>query len=125
MATFGSKSGSLYPLGPLVVATPGTPVPLSQNVSILSDFGATGNTDTIVANQLILSTVGASNSGLMYLVFKGAGASAQPNSVIVALAPGTVYTLNSPQLSNIFYLGNYAVDADTAGGKMYITAVIV
>jgi hypothetical protein len=121
----GSPTGPLYPLGKITVAAPGTPILLSQNVSISTAFGTAASPTAVVATQLLLSTP-ATNTGFVYLIFKGNTAAANNGTgIIVAIPPGVLYTLASPQLSNIFYLGNYAVDADTAANSLIATAVIV
>ena len=120
---FGSPSGPLYPLGPIAVATPGTPVPLSQNVPITTAFGTSTSPAPMVATKLIFSAP-SSNTGLIYLCFKG-GSKALGNSVILALIPGQVFILESPQLSNPFMLNQLVIDADVATNFVYVTAVIV
>ena len=120
---YGSTTGIFYPLGLISVTTAGTPVLLSANVPITTAFGSANSQAPMCANQLIFSCPG-SNTGLIYLVFKG-GSKASGNSVILTLTPGQTYTLQSPQLSNPFLLTNYALDADVNANTCYVTAVIV
>lgn len=120
---FGQKLGPLYPLGALIVAVPGTPILLNQNVPITTDFGTPTSPSYIVFNQLIL-TAPSSNTGSTYLVFKG-GSKNIPSSIVVAIPAGGLFVLASPQLSNIFQASNFAVDADTASNQLVATCVIV
>jgi len=134
---FGNPTGPLYPLGKIIVATPGTVVPLSQNVPITTGFGTPtaglplyttqGAPAGMCANQLIIRSY-PTNSGYTYLCMKGTaaqpGSKAVPNSILIPLAPGDFFNLASPQLSNPFVLTQLVVDADTASNALQITVVI-
>lgn len=135
---FGNPTGPCYPLGKIIVATPGTPVLLSQNVSISTGFGTpTGGVPSLTtagspagmcANQLIIRSY-PTNAGYTYICMKGTtaqpGNKNVPNSIIIPLAPGDFFNLASPQLSNPFVLTQLVVDADTANNALQISCVIV
>ena len=135
---FGNSTGPLYPLGKLIVATPGTSILLSQNVPITTGFGTptggvpslttAGSPSGMCANQLICRSYPA-NAGYTYLVMKGTvaqpGNKNVPNSIVMIFAPGDFFNLSVPQLTNPFVLTALAIDADTANNALQICAVIV
>lgn len=136
MATpWGSTSGPVYPLGLITVTTAGTVVALTVNVPLDTAWGTatggipglttSGKRSTLCANRIVCMAP-SSNTGDVYLVFKGqAAGTAGGSSVILSIPKGQVRVLESPQLSNPFQLDQFGVDADTNGDKLYVTTIII
>jgi hypothetical protein len=134
---FGSTTGPLYSFGKIIVATPGTPVLLSQNVSTKTGFGTpttgvlglstSGRPASMMVNQLIFKSY-PTNAGFCYLCFAGTaaqpGSKAVPNSIILILGPGDFFNLALAVGASPFMPDNYVIDADTANNAMQISAVI-
>lgn len=122
---FGSITGPIYPLGKIVVATPGTPVPLSQNVSLVAPSGTATSNAPVTFNQLIITTP-SGNTGLTYLVFNpGNKNSTNGTAVIVAIPPSSLFVLADTQMRQWASANQISLDADTASNSAYVTAIIV
>lgn len=140
------KQGPIWPLGNIVVVTPGTPVnimslvdPTSVNAPESPTPGTSGSDEyTSRATAIIFQpfkpgsgTILAANTAnkLVYIVRKataGNGGTADPGVVVAALRPGDpAFVLYAPALDkNIFNPYDFYIDADTAGDGMQVTLLI-
>src|SRR5579864_2648600 len=131
------KQGPTWPLGNIVVATPGTPVRITNLVdsgvanapeTAVGVGAGVGNEYTSRAQQIQFQAykVGAQppafalNTGLIYIIQKttAAGSNNKTDSgcVVAILSPGQSYVLASAPLNrNVFNLYEYFIDGDTAG----------
>lgn len=126
MATpFGSPTGPIFPLGLLTVATAGTPIPLTTNVSGNTAFGTPASPSLICANQIIICNPSGSLSDVQLCYVGQAAASGSGTSVILNIPMGTTLKLEAPNLSNPFQINRLRLDATTSGAAAYITLVIV
>jgi hypothetical protein len=136
MATpFGNPASGLYPLGKMIVAVPGTPIPLNTNVPITTSWGTPaagipGYTTKGVLSQLccngIIVSAPSTNTGDVFLVFKAQGYNGTGgSSVVICVAKGTTQQIVAPAGSNPFQLDQLGVDAVTANDVAFVTAVIV
>lgn len=138
-------SGPDWPLGLIVVATPGLPVgimslvdPLGVNDPATPTPSTVGAYEyTIRAQQLMFQAVraGASNglqinTGNIYIMRKpvqGSG-SAHDNdfgACVAVLAPGqTLFIASAPINNNVYSPYRYFIDADTAGDSALVTLFI-
>lgn len=136
--------GPDWPLGMIVVATPGTPVSIMSLVDSASVNAPNTATTTGTAGeyeyspsvqQIIFQAVkaGAShgvqnNTGNIYIVRKGvqgAGNRDDYGAMVFSLAPGANLFLSSAPLErNVFSPYRYFVDADTAGDSALVTLII-
>jgi hypothetical protein len=144
------RQGPDWPLGNIVVPTPGTPVRITNLVDATAadapetavggptPTGASGVGDeyTYRANQIVFQAykVGAAppaftpNTGNIYILRKaGSGSNNKTDiGVIVAiLQPGQTFTLGSSALvRNDFNPHRYWIDADTANDACQVTLII-
>jgi len=137
-----SIHGSVWPLGNIVVPTPGTPVRITNLVDSAavnapeSATSATSDEYTRRAQQIIFQAYKAGaappklalNTGNIYIIKKalaGAGGVGDVGTVVVVLQPGQTFTLGSAPLDrNVFNLYDYYVDADTANDACQVMAII-
>lgn len=139
------KAGPDWPLGLIVVATPGTPVNImslvdSSNVNApqTATPGTAGADEyTSRCNQIIVQGVraGAShglrdNQGNVYLLrfaAKGAGSGNydDPGVIVACVKPGTTFVLQPSALNrDVFSPYRYYIDADTAADGALVTLII-
>jgi hypothetical protein len=135
------KQGPIWPLGNIIVPTPGTPVRITNlvdAVAVNAPEAATSSTSdeyTCRAQQIIFeagkgggATKLAANAGNVYVVKKalsGAGGVGDVGTVIKTLKPGESFYLGSAAFSrNVFNLYAFYIDADTAGDGCQVTAII-
>lgn len=125
MANITAPNGPFWPLGPITVATPGTPVPLTQNLNALGQsYTSTGSSAYAAAFNQWLLQAGAANTGNIYLIYPG-GSKADPNTIILALIPGQFYALStSARNGNVFGLNDFVIDADTANDFVQVTGLV-
>lgn len=134
----GNVHGPIYPLGKFTVAVVGTTIPLNTNVPITDTSGtpATGVPGTSRVGSpapLKVSEIKimcpASNTGNIFLIFKGPGGldTAAGNSgagVIQVIQPGQERSVVCPQTANGFVLDQMLLDADVAAQVCWITCTI-
>ncbi len=138
------RSGPDWPLGIIVVPTPGTPV----NIMSLVDSGNTSSPAqatpdangtpypmyTTRFQQIIFQAVkaGAShgtqnNTGNVYIVRKGQGSSNRDDTgaIVKALVPGeTFFLASAPQVKDVFSGYRYSIDADNANDACLVTGLV-
>lgn len=125
MANYTLPYGPFWPLGRLTVATPGVPVPMTQNLNAIGLTYTQGGTAQYAAsfNQLWLRAA-VGNTGNTYLVVQG-GSKSDTNSIVIFLAPGEfIYIGDSANNRNTFGFNDFLVDADTAGNYLQATGVV-
>jgi hypothetical protein len=139
------KQGPLWPLGNIIVPTPGTPVRITSlvdstnvNAPETPTPGTAGADEyTTRAQQIIFQgvTPGAgppalkNNTGLLYILKRGAGGGTgnktDLGTIIAVVAPGATFILGSAALNrNVFNPYEYFVDVDTANDAAQVTLVI-
>ncbi|MGH7184503.1 MAG: hypothetical protein ACREJN_21365 [Nitrospiraceae bacterium] len=134
--------GPDWPLGVIVVATPGTPVNLMSLVDPTNlDAPQTPVSDaspqqyTVRANQIILQGYkkGAShglqvNTGQVYITREGAGGAGNRDdygSIVATLSPGQSMIIEASAVdNNVFSPYRYFVDADNADDAVVATLII-
>lgn len=135
-------NGPDWPLGVIVVATPGTPVGIMSLVdpNSVNDPSkpvpgtADANEYTQRAYGLIIqgykkNTDGLiKNTGQIYIVRKGnAGAGNRDDygAIVATVAPGETFTLDAAPLNrNVFSPYRYSIDADNANDAALVTLLI-
>jgi hypothetical protein len=137
------RQGPVWPLGSILVPTPGTPVnimslvdPTSINAPETPTPGTAGaNEYTNRAQQVIFqafksggATRLAANAGNIYIIKKplaGAGGTGDVGTVLWVLTPGQTWSLGSAALNrNVFNLYEYFIDADSVNDGAQVTAII-
>jgi hypothetical protein len=134
--------GPDWPLGNIVVVTPGTQVSIMSLVDpslVNAPENPTGTTTdeyTRSAQQIVFQgfKVGANpprlanNTGNIYVVRKpltGAGGTTDVGTIVAVIAPGQTFVLSSSSLvRNVFNLYRYLIDADNAGDACQVTAIM-
>jgi hypothetical protein len=150
MTVLRDRQGPDWPLGLIAVATPGTPVGIMSIVdSANSDDPATAtptapgppspapgkdasNDYTVTCQQIIFQgykagsgTVAAMNSGLVYIIRKGAANASDTGTIVKILQPGETWVLASSALnSNVLSPYRYILDADIAGDGALVTLLV-
>lgn len=139
-----NPQGSVWPLGNIVVPTPGTPVritnlvdPTSANAPETVAIGPSISDEyTRRAQQIIFQGYKAgaappklaNNTGNMYVIRKplaGAGGVGDVGTVIAVVQPGQTFVLASaPMDRNVFNLYDYFIDVDTANDAAQVSAII-
>jgi len=109
------------PFGPVVVTTPGTPVPL---ISQMVAAGICLATDHIAVNKLDVKPLtmnygGAGNIGNVYLGFAGMNKTTGFNLLVTLVPGGPDYCVTNTVGSNAYSLESYVLDADNAGDGVY------
>jgi hypothetical protein len=136
------KQGPLWPLGSIIVVTPGTPVRLTSvvdpsNVNAPeSATSATSDEYTVRANQIVIqgmkSNAGTgmvNNTGNIYILLKGVGAGTgnrTDTGVLVLTVPTgqTAVIAAAPMNRNVFSPYELWVDADNGGDAAQVTLII-
>ena len=134
------KQGPDWPIGNIVVATPGTPVPIMSLVdaaaagSPSTPTSSTTDEYTATCNQIVVQGFKGSapmsiNVGNVYLVRKGVGSGtgnrADQGAIVLIIPPGQTGVLGSSSLvKNAFNPYRYYLDADNAGDAGQITLLI-
>jgi hypothetical protein len=138
------RQGPLWPLGNIVVVTPGTYVSIMSLVDsafanapeTATKYGGTSGEYTMRAQQIIFQAYKAGlappkltyNTGNIYIVKRaltGAGGVSDVGTVLQALIPGQTWSLGSAALNrNVFSLYELYIDADTANDGVQVTAII-
>jgi hypothetical protein len=134
------KQGPDWPLGLIVVTSPGTPVELMGLVDSTdvnepeSATSATSDEYTVRAQQIIFQGVKAgaahglqNNTGNVYVVREGTGPSNHddPGAIVAVITPGTTFVLGSAPLNrDVFSPYRYRIDADTANDACLVTLII-
>lgn len=131
MAIFGKITGPIYCLGLVAPTIPGTPVPLSQNVTLNSSFGTpvtgippyttTGVLSTAKCSKIIL-WIPKANTGLVYFCFKG-GNKSTPNSIMFDFPGGAGIGFIIEEQTSVFNPSDFVIDADVANEGMRVTLV--
>jgi hypothetical protein len=132
--------GPFWPLGDIIVVTPGAPVNIMSLVdpSLVNDpnaaTSATAAEYTVRAQQIVFQgfkqTAGAApmipNVGNVYILKRGGTASKDnAGSLIGILLPGGEYEFASAPLNkNVFTPYDIVIDADNAGDAAIVTLVI-
>jgi hypothetical protein len=132
MTVFGSPTGVLYPLGLIVVATPGTPVGLGQNVPITTAFGTAANPVPMVANEISFKARGGTsgtgsnvaNTGNIYIILGKNGNKSIQNSILLDIAPGNGFVLSSAAFNSPLTLSSIFIDADTGNDAVRVFVMI-
>jgi len=136
------KQGPIWPLGQIVVTSPGTPVNIMSLVDSTnrdapetanpSAAGVPGAEYTNRAQQILFQAFKGSpavnNTGNIYIIKKG-GTGTQNRSdtgaIVVILAPGQTFSLGSAALNrNVFNAYEYFIDADNANDCAQVTLII-
>ena len=134
------KQGPDWPLGSIVVPTPGTPVPIMSLVdpaaagSPSTPTSTTTDEYTVACNQIVVQGMKGNspmvnNSGNVYLVRKGVGAGtgnrADNGAIVLTIPPGQTGVLGSAAVvKNAFNPYRYSLDADNANDAGQITLLI-
>jgi len=142
------KQGPIWPLGSIVVVSPGTPVNIMSLVDpTFRDAPETPNTPsapggvvgaeyTNRAQQIQFqgykwpggSGPAVVNTGLVYILKKGGNGTlnrSDPGAVLWILGPGLTWSLGSAALNrNVFNLYEYFIDADNPNDAAQVTAII-
>jgi hypothetical protein len=141
MSVLQDRQGPDWPLGTIVVVTPGVPV------SIMSLVDPTGKNDPATPtgsgvaeytprfNQILFQAFQANmggnnatgmtyNVGLCYVVRKG-GSRADPGTIVAILTPGASWLLPAAALNmNVLSPYRYEIDADSAGDAVQVTGFV-
>lgn len=142
MTVLLDRNGPDWPLGFIVVPTPGTPVPIMSNVDATlinapqtanppSPNSATrpSNEYTSTCQQIMFQGYKSAapalmNTGNVYIVRKG-GSKADTGTIVKILAPGETFFLASAALNlNVFSPYRYEIDADTANDGALVTLIV-
>jgi hypothetical protein len=138
------KFGPFWPLGNIVVVTPGTYVSIMSLVDsafvnapeTATKYGGTSGEYTMRAQQITFQAFKAGagppkltyNTGNIYIVKKplaGAGGISDVGTVLEVLIPGQTWSLGSAALNrNVFSLYELYIDADTAADACQVLAII-
>lgn len=131
---WGNRDSGAFPLGLLTVTTPGTPIPLSTNVSLNTVWGTptggvhglttSGSPSTLNCNVVkVMAQPG--NSGPVFLVYKGQGYNGTGGtSVILAVPPGDQREIVSYSGTRPFQVDQMGLDAVNASDAAYVTVVL-
>jgi hypothetical protein len=121
---YGSVNGPFYPFGAITVATPGTPVPLSQNFTTQQQaYLPTGNSEYALNFNQLYVYAPTSNTGNIYLVAQG-GSKTITNSILFILPPGQFFFFGTAAPNrNVFGVLDIWVDADTASNTCQATGI--
>ena len=139
-----SRNGPLWPLGNIVVPTPGTPVSLMSLVDPSSlqapeqktSYGGQTQEYTVRCYAIIFQAMKAgagpprlaANTGLIYIVVQptaGAGGVADVGNIVKALAIGETFVLTASALNrDVFSPYEIFLDADTAADGCQVTLII-
>jgi hypothetical protein len=138
-----NPQGSIWPLGNIVVVTPGTPVRITNLVdptnanapeTAVGVGAGIGDEYTRRAQQIFFQGMksGAArlvnNAGNIYVIRKplaGAGGTTDIGTIILAVPPGQTFFLGSAALNrNVFNLYDFFIDADNAGDACQVSALI-
>lgn len=125
MATITAPNGPFWPLGRITVATPGTPVSLTQNLSAAGkQYTSTGNSEYAAAFNKITCEAPSANTGNCYLMYPGF-AKGDPNGIIRTVPSGTVVEVIASATSrNVFGFGDFLIDADTSNNYLQVTGFV-
>jgi hypothetical protein len=109
------------PFGPVVVTTPGTPVPLTSQMVA---SGLCLATDHIPVNKVNLKSLtmnhsGAGNAGNVYVGFAGMNKATGYNLLVTIVPGGADYSITNNGGNNTYSLENFLIDADNAGDGVY------
>jgi hypothetical protein len=136
------KQGPIWPLGQIVVTSPGTPVNIMSLVDSTnrdapetvnpSATGVPGAEYTNRAQQILFQAFKGSpavnNTGNIYIIKKGGTGTlnrSDTGAIVVILAPGQTFSLGSAALNrSVFNLYEYFIDADNANDCAQVTAII-
>lgn len=138
------RGGSDWPLGVIVVATPGTPVgimilvdPNSYNApetAVPQVPALPSNEYTVVAQQIMFQAFKKDSHGLtmntgnIYVVRRGAGGAGNRDdygSIVAVISPGETFFLASAPLNlNVLSPYRYFIDADNASDAALVTLII-
>lgn len=136
------RQGPDFPLGLIVVATPGTPVSIMSLVdpNLVNDPGAptsaTSDEYTQIAQQIMFQgyKAGAShglqnNTGNIYIMRKGvspgAGNRDDYGAMVWTVGPGLTWVLSTSALvKNGFSPYRYSIDADNASDAALVTLLV-
>jgi len=138
---FKDKQGPIWPLGLIVVPSPGVPVSIMSLVDPSfvnapeSPTSASSDEYTSRAYSLIfmpyklgspLILAANTASKLVYIVRKPQGSISDTGGVIAALRPGDqpFILAGAPLNRNMFNLYEFYIDADTANDGVQVTAII-
>jgi hypothetical protein len=142
-----SKSGPVWPLGMIIVTTPGTPVgimslvdPNSYNApetatAVEPAGAAQGDEYTSVFQQIMFQgftsnggTGVISNQGNVYIMRKGvqgAGNHTDFGSMVAVLAPGqTIFIASAPRNRDTFSGYQFYIDADNANDAAIVVGFV-
>ena len=141
-STHNSKSGPIWPLGSIVIATAGTIRNLMINVDpnlvnapSAPVPGTTGaNEFTVKCNQIIIQGVKSNggsgltnNTGNIYLILKGNGTNNRTDTgaIVAQIAAGQTLIL-APSAMNVEVFNPYLlwVDSDNSGDAAQVTLII-
>jgi hypothetical protein len=147
MTVMRDRQGPDWPLGIIVVPTPGTPVSIMSLVdSANSDApqtatpttpgppspgpkGNPSNEYTVTCQQIMFQGYNAAgpatmNTGNVYIVRKG-GSKADSGTIVKILAPGETFFLAGAALNlNVLSPYRYQIDADTASDGALVTLIV-
>jgi len=132
------KSGPDWPLGSIIVVTPGTPVSIMSLVDASNnnapETGTTTSSDeyTALCQQIMVqgfkSNAGVGltpNTGNIYVVRKGTTGSGNKNDygvIVLCVLPGqTMFVSSAPRNRNEFSPYRYYIDADNANDAAQVT----
>jgi hypothetical protein len=134
------RQGPDWPLGSIVVPTPGTPVSIMSLVDPTntnapeSPTSTTSNEYAPRAQQIIFQAFKSSatpptNTTAIYIVRKGAGGGSgnrsDLGSIVAILSPGQTFVLSSAALNrDVFNPYRYFIDADTANDACQVTLLM-
>lgn len=134
--------GPDWPLGVIVVTTPGTPVnimslvdPTNSNAPGTPVSTTNKRQYTARCNQIFFQGLkkGVShglvnNVGLIYVVREGVGGAGNRDdygAIVVALAPGQTFVLEAPAVEgDVFGPYRYSIDADNANDAAVVTLIV-
>lgn len=142
MTVLQDRNGPDWPLGFIVVSTPGTPVPImslvdASNVNapqtatppVPNSATRPSNEYTATCQQIMFQGYKSAgpalmNTGNVYIVRKG-GSKADTGTIVKILAPGETFFLASAALNlNVFSPYRYEIDADTANDGALVTLIV-
>jgi hypothetical protein len=114
--------GPFQPLGLITVTTPGTPIPIYQNIG--SYYTATGASAYAMSFNQVWIRATAANTGAIYLVAPG-GSLNNTGSIIWYLNPGEYIFIGADALSrNTYALGDFLIDGATTGNSCTVTGIV-
>ncbi len=109
------------PFGPVVVTTPGTPVPLTSQMVA---SGICLATDHIPVNKLNLKPLtmnhsGGGNTGNVYIGFAGMNKATGFNLLVTIAPGGPDFSITNNIDADVYALETFLIDADNAGDGVY------